>query len=105
MLTYHHYSVFLRPVTSYRLLLSVLTVRVLIRQPVVLGVLVLKERIPLLALVLSEVFKQFEAFLRVTQLELVTRAIAGAATIGRAARKSKVSTAIAHRSITFYRRL
>lgn len=57
----------------------------LIGEPVVFRVLVLKVRIPLPALLLSEIFKVLRTVLSVAQLELVARPHARAASVGRTA--------------------
>lgn len=54
----------------------------LVGQPVVLGVLVLKVRIPLPALLLSEILKVLGAILSVAELELIARPYTCAASIG-----------------------
>ena len=58
----------------------------LIRQPVVLGPLVLEVWVPHLALLLSEVRQGLGTLVSVTQLELIVVSIAGAPTVGRAER-------------------
>lgn len=59
-----------------------LTINMLIGQPVVLRVLVLKVRIPLPALLLSEILKVLGAILSVAELELIARPYARAASVG-----------------------
>lgn len=60
-----------------------LTINMLIGEPVVFGVLVLKVRVPLPALLLSEILKVLGTVLGVAQLELVARPHTCAAPIGR----------------------
>lgn len=62
-----------------------LTIDMFIREPVVFGVLVLKVRVPLPALLLSEILKVLGTVLGVAQLELVARPHACAASVGRTA--------------------
>lgn len=59
-----------------------LGINMLIGQPVVLRVLVLKVRIPLPALLLSEILKVLGAILSVAELELIARPYARAASVG-----------------------
>ena len=59
-----------------------LTIDMFIGEPVVFRVLVLKVRIPLPALLLSEIFKVLRTVLSVAQLELVAWPHARAASVG-----------------------
>lgn len=64
---------------------GLLTINMFIGEPVVFGVLVLKVRVPLPALLLSEILQVLGAVLGVAQLELVARPHARTASVGRTA--------------------
>lgn len=68
---------------------GLLTIDMFIGEPVVLRVLILKVRIPLPALLLSEVFKVLRAILSVAELELVAWPYARTASVGRTAEEGK----------------
>lgn len=61
----------------------------LVGQPVVLGVTVLEVQVPLAALLLTEVSQGVGAVLAAAELEVVGKARAGAAPVGRAGGESK----------------
>lgn len=66
-----------------------LTVPVLVGQPVVLGVTMLEVQVPLAALFLAEVGQRVRAVLGVAELEVVAKARAGTASVGRAGGESE----------------
>lgn len=68
---------------------GLLTINVFIGEPVVLHVLILKVRIPLPALLLSEVFKVLRAILSVAELELIAWPHARTASVGWTAEEGK----------------
>lgn len=68
-----------------------LTIPVFMRQPVVLGVTVLKVQVPLPTLLLPEVSQGIGTVLGVAELEVIGQARAGAAPIGWTAGESKGS--------------
>lgn len=68
----------------------------LVGQPVVLGISVLKVQVPLAALLLTEVSQAVRAVLSVAELEIVAQTRAGTAPVGRAGRESKGHAAWCH---------
>lgn len=68
-----------------------LTIPVLMGQPVVLGIPVLKVQVPLSTLLLPEVSQGIGTVLGVAELEVIGQARAGAAPVGWTAEESKGS--------------